>query len=210
MKRILACFMVIVSLAFIFCPMANAGLDLSKPSFANKEVGLILSMRRLFTDCLNWQRMFAVETFTGAPDAAKAQTRLMSNQDDIGNTFKQYFDAYSADQVANIMKQFTQLQCDYAVAIRNNGDKGAIVNRMQDKSDELAGALSVANMNWMRNDLSVMLRKYCDLITKEMDLQSSGFGAVDAPTYDATFDESMEMADTFSSGIIKQFPAKFW
>jgi hypothetical protein len=210
MKRVLACFMVVASLSFILCPLADAGLDLSKPSFSNKEVGLILSMRRLFTDCLNWQRVFAVETFTGAPDAIKAQARLMSNQDDIGNTFKQYFDAYSSDQISSVFKQFTQLQCDYAVAIRNSGDKGVIVNKMQDKSDELAGVLSVANMNWMRNDLSTMLRKYCDLITKEMDLQSNGFGVVDAAVYDATFDESVEMADTFSSGIIKQFPAKFW
>jgi len=61
-------------------------------------------------------------------------------------------------------KQYNQLITDYAGAARNGGDKAGIINKMHDKADEIAGLLRYANMNWSKDEISAMLKKYSDML----------------------------------------------
>jgi hypothetical protein len=183
-------------------------MDMNKSSFSTKEVELRMTMRKLFTDALTWQRIVSVETLAGAWDVNKAQDRLTQSQADIGSVFNMFYGADSGNGVTNLLKGYNQLLIDYTNAVKSHSDKTAVVNRIYDKADEIADYLSRLNLNWSRSDLSVMLRKYSDLLTSEIDLQNASLGSIDAKALDATFDESMLMADTFAFGIMKQFPGQ--
>lgn len=199
--------------AALLCMMtqpAHSGMDINKTSFSNKEMELRTNMRYIFTQYLAWQRVAAAETLAGAQDAAKAQARFVSSQDDICGIFKSYFGDYNGGQITNIFKQYNQFISDYVEATRSHGDKALIINRMHDKSEEIGSLLNMANMSWSKDEISAAFKKYSDMLVSEIDLQGNNPGSVDTAMMDATYAQSMDMADIFTSGIIKQDPAKFW
>jgi len=196
---------------FCFCSLvAVADFDSNKTSYSNKEVDMKTSTRRIFTDYLNWQRIFAIETLTGAPDVNKAQIRLQKSQDDINGIFRTYYGDGTGTQVSDLFNQYLGLIVEYANTTRSRGDKTMVTNKIHDKINDIAGLLSMVNMNWTSNDLSTMIKQYSDSFLSEIDLQDKSMGSVDANIFDTTFAENIQMADTFSSGIIKQYPGKFW
>ena len=204
-------YLVLCCSLFCFCSLvAVADFDSNKTSYSNKEVDMKTSTRRIFADYLNWQRIFAIETLTGAPDVNKAQIRLQKSQDDINGIFKTYYGDGTGTQVSDLFNQYIGLMTDYLNAAKSHGDKTMILGKIHDKINDIAGLLSMVNMNWTSNDLSTMLKGYSDSFLSEVDLQDRSMGSVDANIFDTTFSESMQMADTFSSGIIKQYPGKFW
>lgn len=189
---------------------AHSVMDTTKSSFSSKEMELRTNMRYIFTQYLIWGRVSVSQTLSGAPDVAKAQARFISSQDDICSIFKTYFGDYNGVQMTNLFKQYNQFINDYANATRTQGDKALIINRMHDKADEIANLLSMANMNWSKDDLSSTLKKYSDMLVSEIDLQGNNPGSLDTGMMDATYAQGMDMADTFTTGIIKQFPGRFW
>jgi hypothetical protein len=202
---------------FLFCSIlclcdlsVYAAADAAKSSYSSKEVDLKTSTRRLFADYLTWERIFAVETITSAQDAAKAQARMLQGQDAVNSLFKTYFGDSSGSQVTTLFNQYIGLITDYVNAAKNRGDTVSLINKIHDKTDEIAGNLSMTNMNWSKDDLSSQLKNYSDSFLKEIDLQSSTAGSIDTKLFDATCDLSMQLADTFSSGIVQQNPGKFW
>ena len=200
----------LLSLLFFSNIPAFSQMDMTKSSYTNKEVDLKTNMRKLFSDCLTWQRIYAIEVYTLSLDSDKAKTRLSRNQDEIGNVFRAYFNDDTANQMTNLSKQSIQLIADYSNTARGGGFKNDIVTKLHDNADAVADLLSRANMNWTKADLSNVLRKYFDLLCAEIDTQSGGAGSIDANALDATFDHCMLVSDMYALGIMRQYPAKFW
>jgi hypothetical protein len=209
MKQRMMVLCLFCSVLCLFNPAAQA-IDMGKSSYSSKEVDLKTTTRRLFTDYLIWHRIFIVETLGAAQDVSKAQARFQKSQDDIVGMFASYYGDSTGTQLTNLFNQYSGLISDYAYASKIHADKTDAVNKIHSKIDEIAGALSMANMNWVAADLSTMIKKYSDSLLSEIDLQTTMLGSIDAKIMDSTLDLSMQMADTFSSGIAQQYPGKFW
>jgi hypothetical protein len=210
-KQLAQISLVFLMLCVMHLPVRASTMDTEKNSFSNKEMMLRINMRASFGNYLTWQRIFVLETLTGSPDSAKAQTRLGACQDDICGVFKTYFGDYTGNQLSDLFKQYNQLIADYTVATKNRTGKSFVgSNTMYDKSDEMATLLSNANMNWSKDELSAMFKKFTDSIVAEIDGQGNQPGVIDTAAIDATSSECLDMADTLTYGLIKQFPSKFW
>ena len=210
MEKRTVCLLFIAALLCVPSMPSYAWFDSSKTSFSTKEMDLVTTMRELFAEYLTWQRIYMLETLSGSADVAKAQARFVSSQDSICGEFKTYLGDYNGSSMTDLFKQYNQLLADYASAEKNRGRIPVNINTIYDKADELANILSMANMNWTKNELLDLFKKYADAVTAEIDGQGNNPGSIDTAGIDSTFAISMNMADTFSSGIIKQYPAKFW
>lgn len=209
MKKFASLLFVAALLCVISLPL-RAGMDPTKTSFSSKEMDLRTNLRYLFSQYLTWERIAASQTINNSQDAAKAQARFVSSQNDICNLFKSYFGDYNGGQVTDVFKQYSQLITDYVNATKSMGDKALTINRMHDKADEFANVLNMSNMSWSKDEISAALKKFSDNLVSEIDLQGSNPGSVDTAMMDATYSQMMDMADTFTTGIIKQDPSKFW
>jgi len=210
MKKYIVYLLLFCSLFSLCSLVAYADIDSGKNSYTSKEVEMKTSTRKLFSDYLTWQRIFVVETLAGAQDVSKAQVRLQQSQDAISGIFTTYYGEPTGPQMTNLFNQYNVLMVDYMNTAKIHGDKTMIINKIYDKIDEISGLLSMANINWSSNDISTMLKKYSDSFLNEIDFQANSIGSIDAKLFDTTFDQCMQMADTFSSGIVKQHFSKFW
>lgn len=181
-----------------------------KTSYTAKEVELKISMRRLLSDSLTWQRIFVLETLGGTMDADKALTRLTRCESDLASAFKPYMGDSTSGQLNDLLKQYLQLLSDYINTSKMGGDKTYVVGKIHDNADSTADLLSRANMSWQKDDLSNLLKKYYDLSDAEIDSQVSKLGNLDTTSVDALFDQAMSLADAYSLGLMQQYPGNFW
>lgn len=188
--------------------LADMGSD--KTSYTNKEVDLRISLRKLFSDNLSWQRIYFLEALSVSAEADKAKDRLGKNAENLANALKPYIGDEAGNQLTQALKQNIQLISDYVNAARTGADKSFTTEKMHDNLDNEADILSRANMSWPKSDLSAMLKKYNDSLFSEIDSQNSKMGQIDQALFDSTTDQALSLADYFSFGLMQGYPGKFW
>src|SRR5438067_7217958 len=63
------------------------------------------NMRRLWSDHVVWTRNYIVAAVANDPSASNALTRLMRNQEDIGNAIKPYYGDAAGAKLTDLLKQ---------------------------------------------------------------------------------------------------------
>lgn len=169
-------------------------------------------MRQLWEDHVTWTRLFIVSFAAGLPDLQATTDRLLQNQVDIGNAVKPFYGKAAGDQLTALLKAHILTAADLLTAAKV-GDAAAFQQAKDAwyaNADQIAAFLHKANpKNWPLTDLRSMMKTHLDLTLQEASNQLGGNYAASVADYDAVETEILRMADTLSSGIIKQFPNKF-
>jgi hypothetical protein len=79
-------------------------------------------MRKLWTDHVVWTRDYIIAATESQPDAPAALTRLMKNQDDLGNAVATYYGAAAGRQLTTLLKDHIAIAGDVVKAAMA-GDK---------------------------------------------------------------------------------------
>jgi len=196
--------------AFILSVLTISLAAVEKTSYTNKEMDLKINLRRICADSLTWQRVYFVEAVASGMESDKALGRFSKCEADLAAIFKPFLGDTTSTQLNDLLNQYTQMMTDYINAAKSGGDKSYITGKIHDNADSIADILSKSNMSWIRNDLTIMLRRYYDMIDSEIDTQVNKLGSLDTTVIDASMDEAMTIADYYSSGLMQQYPGNFW
>lgn len=199
----------------ILAPVFAAVVLLGSASIASavmtKSDSLDEAMRKLWTEHVVYTRLYIISAVNGSDDAKATAARLLKNQEDIGNAIVPYYGAAAGKKLTDLLKQHILIAVDLVSAAKagetakqNDADR-----KWHQNAADLATFLSGANPNWPRQAVLDMLNNHLALTTKEAVYRLQKNYAEDISNYDAIFNQAMMMADTLSSGIVKQFPAKF-
>ena len=185
----------------------------SAPAVSNTKAALQLhdAMRKLWTDHVVWTRDYIVAAVDGTTDAEAAETRLMKNQEDIGNAVAAYYGKAAGDQLTALLKQHIAIAVDLIKAAKG-GDKAAqkqADDKWQQNALDIATLLSKANPNWPKEALVSMMKTHLSTTTNEVVARLTKDWSGDVKAYDAVYAHILMMADTLTDGIVKQFPEKF-
>jgi hypothetical protein len=185
-------------------PMASAMTTAS-------QANLSQAMRKLWADHVGYTRLYIIAAVNGTDDAQPTAARLLRNQEDIGNAIVPYYGAAAGAKLTDLLKQHILIAVDLVSAAKagDTAKQNDADRRWHQNAADLATFLSGANPNWPRQAVLDMLNQHLALTTKEAVDRLQKNYSDDIPNYDAIFDQSMMMADTLSSGIVKQFPSKF-
>jgi hypothetical protein len=169
------------------------------------------AMRKLWADHVVWTRLYIIAAANGSPDAQAAATRLLKNQDDIGNAIAPYYGAAAGQKLAELLRQHILIAVDLVSAAKA-GDQAKQKDadaRWHANAADIATFLSGANPNWPRQAVLDMLNQHLALTTKEaVDRLQKNYND-DVTNFDAIFNQAMMMADTLANGIVKQYPTRF-
>ena len=169
-------------------------------------------MRKLWSDHMHWT-LTTVDAFFHHPDALNDNlTRLLQNQKDIGAAIVPYYGQAAGDQLAALLTEHIELAVPVLTAAKNNNQAAletAVANWNQNAKD-IANFLTGANPNnWPQSATEPALLHHIEhTINYSVEiLQNDHAGALE--TFEHALEHMLQLADTLSQGIAKQYPNKF-
>jgi len=173
--------------------------------------GLQTALRKLWTDHIVWTRGYIVAAVADAPDAGAAATRLLKNQEDIGNAIVPVYGRPAGAKLTELLKEHIMIAVDL-IAAAKAGDQakfGTFDAKWTKNAEDIATFLSGANPHWPKKDLVDVLNLHLNLTKKEVVARLTQKWEDDVQAFDDIFTEIMTVSDTLADGIHKQFPGKF-
>lgn len=177
-----------------------------------EAVSLQTALRRLWADHVIWTRDYVVAAVAGAPDAEAAATRLLKNQEDIGNAVALVYGEGAGQALTDLLKQHIMIAVDLIEAAKSGNEAGFEQNdrKWTENAEEIAALLSGANPdNWSKADVLDLLTQHLNLTKGEVVARLQSKWEDDVEAFDQIFTEILTVADVLADGVIKQFPEKF-
>jgi hypothetical protein len=170
------------------------------------------AMRKLWDDHITWTRL-AIVSFAGdLPDLPATEARLLRNQTDIGNAVKPYYGAAAGNRLTALLKEHIL----GAVALLQSAKAGDPAQIAEAKDAWYANGRQVADFlhsanprHWPKREMREMMRTHLDQTLQEAVDRLGGRYEADIRDYERIHRHILEMADTLSAGIIRQFPRRF-
>jgi hypothetical protein len=182
-------------------------LDRTERSVAFRE-----DMRKLWEDHIVWTRAFIVSFAADAEDQDEVATRLLANQDHIGDAIKPFYGEAAGEQLSALLKEHIL----GAVTLLQAAKAGDTVAFDDGKAAWYANGSAIAQFlnganpqNWPLAHTSHHMTMHLDLTLQEAANRLGGNFAADIADYDAVHSAILEMSDFLSLGIIHQFPKQF-
>jgi len=170
------------------------------------------AMRKLWEDHITWTRLAIVSFAGGLPDLQATEARLLANQVDIGNAIKPYYGRAAGKRLTALLKDHI-LGAVALLQAAKSGDQAAIAKASTAwyvNANQVADFLHAANPHaWSRTTMRAMMKTHLDQTLAEAQHRLQGDFAADIRDYDAVHRHILEMADTLSAGIMRQFPQRF-
>jgi len=175
----------------------------------SQHEALRTEQRRLWEEHVQWTRMVIVSFAAGLPDFEDAVSRLLQNQQDIGNSIKPFYGDAAGDQLTALLVVHITTAAEVLQAAKA-GDADALADasrRWYENGDQIADFLSAANPTyWPRDAMRDAMRHHLDTTLAEASARLMGNWEADIAAYDAAREHVLMMADTLADGIAGQFP----
>jgi hypothetical protein len=169
-------------------------------------------MRKLWEDHITWTRLAIVSFAGGVPDLQATEARLLANQVDIGKAIKPYYGRTAGNRLTALLREHI-LGAVALLQAAKSGDQTAIGQASAGwyaNANQIADFLHAANPRaWSRTMMRAMMKTHLDQTLAEAQHRLGGDFAADVRDYDAIHRHILEMADTLSNGIMRQFPRRF-
>ena len=181
-------------------------------TITRKELALRNGMRRLWEDHVTWTRLGVVSLTSGSPDTEATVARLLRNQTDIGNTIKPFYGQAAGNALTGELRKHILIAAEL-IAAAKAGDQAKLADaeaRWKANAHDIATLLNRANpRHWKLAAVEAMLGMHLRLTTEEAVSRLRGDWAADVAAYDRVHAHALTMADTLSTGLVKQFPRRF-
>jgi hypothetical protein len=169
-------------------------------------------MRKLWEEHIQWTRQFIVSVAHALPDAGPTAQRLLANQVDIGNVFRRFYGNRVGDELTQLLTEHILIAADLLNAAKA-GDAGGVAAasaRWDANADQIAALWARINpRSWPLAEMQEHMRHHLALTLEEAVLRLSGDFAGDIAKYEEVHLAILDLADTLSLGIIRQFPLRF-
>ncbi|MBU8880954.1 glycosyltransferase [Bacillus sp. FJAT-29790] len=179
---------------------------------SQSEVKFENEFRRLWIDHVLWTSNYITSATTaGAKDQKQVLSRLLKNQEDIGNAVKPLYGEKAGNKLTDLLKEHIILAGKIVDAAKTG--KKALVNQLNKKwyrnADDIAALLSSANPYLKNENLKKLLYIHLKFVTNDLSSSLAKDWNARIVSIDDGISHIIRMADTISTGVVKQFPEKF-
>jgi hypothetical protein len=178
---------------------------------SEKEVRLKSSMRLVWEQHVYWTRMTIISLAFNLPDVDFVTARLLRNATDMGDLLRPFYGNRIAAKFSSLIREHLVIAAELVKAAKA-GDQKAVAaaeRRWYANGEEIADFLSTINPYISEKEFKEMFFEHLALTKSEAvfilqkDFKSS------IAVFDKIEAEALQMADTITVAIVKQFPKKF-
>lgn len=176
------------------------------------EVQFVNEFRRLWFDHVLWTSNYITSATTaGSEDQKDVLSRLLKNQEDIGNAIKPIYGDDAGNKLTELLKEHIVIAGEIVDAAKD-GKETTVKQKNKEwfrNADDIAAFLSSANLNLKNEDLKKMLYMHLDLVTDDLKASLEKDWEARIVSIDEGVTHIILMSDAIAEGIVKQFPEKF-
>ena len=189
----------------------QANAQKEKQCLSPSRVQLKENVRKLWIDHVLWTRSYIVSAIAGLDDQGKVLTRLLKNQQDIGNAIKPYYGEAAGNKLAELLREHILIAGKVVDAAKagNQSDLEKYNKEWYRNADDIAKFLSSANPNWSNKTVRELLYVHLQLLTDAVTARIKKDWDADINAFDKGEEHIIMLADALTEGIIKQFPGQF-
>lgn len=199
----------------IICP-GESGMPRPKP-VPDSHMGemhrmsLHDDMRLAWEQHVYWTRHVMISIIENLSDQDATVARLMKNPKDIADIYARYYPNAVAKTIEDLLTEHLDIGGKLITALRDgNSVEAAMLNtQWYANADKMAEAFSKINPYYNKDELTKMLYRHLDLTKEEVSMRLAKNYPADIKAFKQIEQEALEMADYFTSGIMKQYPEKF-
>lgn len=212
MKKLLFVLLMLPLLVNMLPGSISANANKQESCISQSEVEFKNQFRRLWIDHVLWTSNYISSATTpGAEDQKQVLTRLLKNQEDIGNAVKPVYGEEAGNKLTELLKEHIVIAGKIVDAAKN-GDKN-LVNQLNKEwvrnADDIAAFLSDANPNLSNEELKESLYMHLELVADDLSASLNKEWDERIVAIDEGVTHIILMADAISDGVVKQFPEKF-
>lgn len=178
----------------------------------NKNIiNLNNNSRTLWLEHVYWIRFLIVSILNNLKDVRSNSQRLLKNASDIETLFSRYYSPDTSRRIGALLREHLLITTDLINAIKKNDDRTVLLleTKWNKNADELAQLLASINPHWNEKDLKDLLHKHLELLKSEIIALNSQKYEDSIRIFNDIQNHALRIADTFTNGIIQQFPSKF-
>ena len=183
------------------------------PQKQMSEMGyqLKFNFRRLWMENGIWTRSYIVSAEANLADKQIVLTRLLKNQDDIGNEIKPFYGEQAGTKLSQLLREHILIagKVIEAAKANNQADLKKYNAAWYRNADQIADFLSTANPNWNKDVMKQLLHAHLKMVTDSVLARLKKDWNGDIRAFDEGEIHLIKIADVISDGIIRQFPQKF-
>ncbi|MHC1682179.1 MAG: glycosyltransferase [Clostridiaceae bacterium] len=167
--------------------------------------------RMLWGEHIFWTRNYIVSKLSSLDDKDKVLERLLKNQEDIGNSFIEFYGEEVGENITKLLTEHITIADKVVDAAKNgNNDELKKYNEQWHKNaDEIVDYLSKINPNYDKNTLKELFYKHLSLLTDAVVARLGKNYDDEISAFDQGEEHIFILSDVISSGIAKQFADKF-
>jgi hypothetical protein len=183
----------------------------SQTCITKSQEDLTLKMRELWAEHVIWTRMFIMSVADNTTDKAVATQRLLKNYDDMARAMKPYYGNDTGNKLGDLIEEhlLTAAALVEAAKAGNSTAATAAEKKWYENADEIAAFENSINSNWDKTAQMTMWYDHLKLTKAEAVARLTKNYTADVETFDLIETQANMMADSWSSGIIQQFPDMF-
>lgn len=193
----------------------NTTTAFAKPpvhSISQSEVTFENNFRKLWIDHVLWTSNYITSATTGgAMDQKQVLTRLLKNQEDIGNAIKPIYGEEAGNKLTSLLSEHILIAGKIvdAAKIKNEMLVNELNKEWNRNADDIAAFLNAANPGLKIQDLKELLAMHLKLVSNDLSASLAKDWNARIISIDEGVTHIIIMADAISEGIVKQFPDKF-
>jgi hypothetical protein len=183
----------------------------SQTCITKSQEDLTLKMRELWAEHVIWTRMFIMSVADNTTDKAVATQRLLKNYDDMASAMKPYYGNDTGNKFGDLIEEhlLTAAALVEAAKAGNSTAATAAEKKWYENADEIAAFENSINPNWDKTAQMTMWYDHLKLTKAEAVARLTKNYTADVETFDLIETQANMMADSWSDGIIQQFPDMF-
>jgi hypothetical protein len=189
---------------------------MNKPWFnhsciSEQEVRLSNAMRLVWEQHVYWTRMTINSIAFDLPDVDAVTARLLRNATDMGNLLKPFYGNGIAAKFSNLIRDHLVIAAELVKAAKAGDQKAAAdaERRWYENGEEISEFLSRINPFISEEEFEEMFFEHLALTKQEAVLILQKNFQSSIAVFDKIEAEALQMADTITVAIVKQFPKSF-
>lgn len=209
-------FLILALLAILLIAMLMGSSSSSQAAsrISQTQLAFSNSMRQVWQEHVQWTRELINAIVDGAPMAEQAAvtTHLLDNVPAMVKLFSPFYSAPVIAEMSGLLNGHLTTAAELVAAAKAGNPVVAAdaERRWYENAQQLAAFFHRINPNhWSEADLAAMLKRHLDLTKLEATQRLQGEYAASAQTYNMIQQQALEMADAFTTGLVKQHPRTF-